>query len=322
MKHTLFEFLGRVFFILPKAPKKVQIEITNICNLNCKMCFRRFLNIKERHMDLDIFKKIVNNLKGAKEIVLTGWGEPLCHPQINQAVKYCRDSGFQTRLTTNGTLLTDELAEKLINAGLDVITFSLESLTSDSNYLGHVVRNQVENIKNLARKKNRPKVVIQTTIHLGNEKNIFEIISFSKEINASIVNLARIDNKIDPELKRPNFKQETEIVKKAVKFGDEIGVVVNCFHHTLGQGLFRTIFKRLKGFLHLRGKYCLKLYNEAYINIKGDLTPCCKLTSYKIGSVLEEPILNLWKNKKFQSFRKNWKSICKDCDVGQIDQIN
>ena len=321
MKKTFFEFLGRLFFILPKSPKTIQIEITNICNLNCRMCPRRFLNVEEKHMDFEVFKKIVDNSKGVKEIILTGWGEPLCHPQISQAVKYCKDSGFQTRLTTNGTLLTDRLAQKLIGAGLNVITFSLESLTSGSNDFGHMVRNQVENIENLAQKKNRPKIIIQTTIHLENEKNIFEIISFSKKINSSIVNLARIDNKINSELKRPNFKQESGIVKRAVKFGDEMGVVVNCFHHTLGKGFFRIFFKRLKGILHLKGKYCLKLYNEAYVNLRGELTPCCNLPGYKIGSVLSEPVSVIWKNKKLHYFRKNWRKICQGCDSGQIEQL-
>lgn len=322
MKNIFFEFLGRLFFILPKSPKTIQIEITNVCNLNCRMCPRRFLNVEEKHMNFEVFKKVINNSKGAKEIILTGWGEPLSYPYISQAVKYCRESGFKTRLTTNGVLLTNELAEKLIAAGLDEITFSLESLAFDSDDFGHIVKNQAENIENLARKKNRPEIIIQTTIRKGKEQDIFELINFAKKINAKSVNLVRIYNKLNPELGRPDFKEEKKIVRKAVNFGDKSGVVVSCFQHSLGRGFFRFIFKIIKSSLHRKEKFCSKLFTDVYINIKGELTPCCVLRNYKIGSLLEEPISDLWENIKFQSFRKNWKNVCQKCDAGQISQIN
>lgn len=308
------EFFLRVFSIFPKTPRKVQIEITNICNLNCKMCFRGFLNVEEQHMDFEIFKKAVDHSRGAEEIILTGWGEPLSYPQIAEAIKYCHDSGFQTRLTTNGILLTNELAERLINAGLDVIAFSLESLT-DSDSFGHIVRNQIENIKGLAKKENHPRIVIQTTMRRG--EDVLELIRFAQEIKAS-VNLVRLDNRFI-DMKRPDFKEEKELVERAVQLGDSIGVEVNCFHHSLGKGLFRMLFKKLKWFLG--EKRCLKLYNEAYVNLKGELTPCCNLPNYQIGSVLEESVSNLWKSKKLQSFRKDWRKVCQKCDSGQIKQL-
>lgn len=296
-------------------PKIIQIEITNRCNFNCKMCPRRFLGVEYKDMSFELFKKIINQLKGVYEIVLTGWGEPFIHPQIIEMLKYCSDFGFKTRLTTNGALLNDNMSDRIIESGLDKITFSIDSL--NGNEFGHLIESQIENIKNLARKEKRPEIIIQTTIHKNKENDIFEIIKFAKEIKAQKINLVRLDTRFNPNLIRPDFNQEKEIVEKAVEKGDKIGVKVECFHHSLSRGLLRKIFKLSKNTLD---KQCFKLFNQAYINVNGDLTPCCSLPNYKIGSILEEPIKDIWKNKKFQHFRKNWSRICSSCDAGTIFQ--
>ena len=70
-----------MIYRIPKAPKVVQFGVTNKCNLNCVMCTRDFFNLEEKHMSYSIFKELVDNLQGVKEVILTGWGEPLLHPR-------------------------------------------------------------------------------------------------------------------------------------------------------------------------------------------------------------------------------------------------
>jgi MoaA/NifB/PqqE/SkfB family radical SAM enzyme len=61
-------------------------------------------------------------------IALVG-GEPLMHPNIVELVRYCRELGFATSLTTNGFLLTRELVGQLEDAGLQVMQISVDRMT-------------------------------------------------------------------------------------------------------------------------------------------------------------------------------------------------
>lgn len=83
--------------------KKVYIEITNNCNLNCSFCIH---NKRERKfMDIEDFKIILDKIKPYTEyIYLHVLGEPLMHPKVNEfideASKY-----FKVNITTNGYFL-------------------------------------------------------------------------------------------------------------------------------------------------------------------------------------------------------------------------
>jgi len=323
-KQNIFlETVGRLFYILPKYPKIAQIEITNKCNLDCRMCQRKFMGVKYEDMDFELFKRIVKKLGNAYEIILTGWGEPLYHPQIAQMIIFCHELGLKTRLTTNGVLLDKIKTSQIIEAGLDKITFSVESINpSYQNEWGHINTLQIENIKNFAQQKKKPSITLQTTLHKNRENDIFEIIRFGKEIGAERIDLVRLDIRFNMNLLRPNFEEEKQIVENAVRLGDKLCIKVGCLHHSLGNGIFRKVFKLLKNYLHQKGKYCLKIYDEVYINLRGEVTPCCALPLYRIGSILENDLKELWHSKKFNNFRKNQKKICVQCDVVQIKQEN
>ena len=127
------ELAGRLFFFLPQIPSYVQVGITNKCNFNCKMCPRAFLNVPYKDMDFELFKKIVARLNGVYEINLSSWGETLLHPRIFEMIKYCKDLGFKTDFTSNGSLLSPSVADKLIKAGLDRISFSIDTLKPGSS---------------------------------------------------------------------------------------------------------------------------------------------------------------------------------------------
>ena len=89
--------------------KRVYIEITNICNLQCEFCAPH--NRKLKYMDFSDFKTILAAIKPyTKYIFLHVKGEPLLHPKIDEFVKYAFEQGFEINLTTNATLLKEHLS--------------------------------------------------------------------------------------------------------------------------------------------------------------------------------------------------------------------
>ncbi len=316
------EAVNRVVYKVPKAPSTVQFEVTNRCNLNCKMCPRKYLNVEYKDMKFSDFKKTVDNLaKNMKEIVLTGWGEPLVHPKLIDMIKYCKKKRFKVRLTTNGLLLNKKMQEKIIKSGLDKIVFSIDSI--EENVLAHWNVSVLDNIEQLLKLKGKkkPEIVLQTTLHKNREKDVYDVIRYAAEKGVKYVNLARLDirfKKFIKELKRPTINEEKKIFRKAEALGNKLGVQVDFVPLALFYGLNRKLYKLFRKSLHRFGKFCPKTFDYCYVNFKGFVTPCCNLPHLKIGDLKTEKIKKIWNNNEFMLFRKNQKKICAGCDVLEI----
>lgn len=84
--------------------KRIYIEITNICNLNCSFCSP--LKREKRFLSFDEFVHIINEIKPYKShIYLHLKGEPLIHPEFEKIIKYAYFEGININITTNGTLI-------------------------------------------------------------------------------------------------------------------------------------------------------------------------------------------------------------------------
>ena len=88
--------------------KRVYIEITNICNLNCEFCEPH--KREERFMKIEEFEQILDKIsRFSSHIYLHVKGEPLLHPDIDKIAKIAHKKGFLINLTTNATLLKNHL---------------------------------------------------------------------------------------------------------------------------------------------------------------------------------------------------------------------
>ena len=110
-----------------KKFKKIYIEITNICNLNCPFCSKD--NRKEQEMSLDNFEYILKQINDYTDyLYLHIKGEPLIHSKIEDILNLCFKYNKQVNITTNGTLLSKKY--KLLD-NVRQINISLHSLNED-----------------------------------------------------------------------------------------------------------------------------------------------------------------------------------------------
>ena len=114
--------------------KKVYIEPTTQCNLNCRMCIRNTWDEPLGQMAKATFDRIIKSLRSFSPpptIIFGGFGEPLSHPRIAEMVAAVKELGAPVELITNATLLTRDLSRHLIEAGLDVLWVSLDAATTE-----------------------------------------------------------------------------------------------------------------------------------------------------------------------------------------------
>ena len=158
-------------------PLFIDIEATSACNLRCPFCATTFRGkvIKKGFVTFDAVKRIIdegvsNNLYGVKFNIR---GEPLLHPEIHEFVKYAKQRGLiDVYFNSNAMLLTDDIARKLIDAGLDRLSISFEGITKDVYEKYRVgakyetVLSNIEKIQSLKKKLGveHPKIRIQTVM--------------------------------------------------------------------------------------------------------------------------------------------------------------
>lgn len=320
------EGFRRLLFLIPPHPQIAQIEVTNRCNFNCAMCQRFPLKVPIKDMDLGLYKKIIHRLTGVNEVILTGWGEPLLHPKIIEMVKYAKQKDKKVGFTSNGSLLTTKVARELLNAGIDTISFSIDDVKApNTGSLVHPVTTQINNIEDFMKlrekSKNKPTIILQSTLHKGREEKITEVIKWGASIGATMVNVNRLDLRFQP-LKRLNLAQEKEFVVKLDQLGKKHHIRTEFRPHIAFTGLARTFYKLTAPYIARGGRHCLRVYNYVYINMKGDVTPCCALPLWSAGNILKEKLSDIWVGEKFQKFREHdfQRKVCGKCDVLEIKQ--
>jgi MoaA/NifB/PqqE/SkfB family radical SAM enzyme len=128
---------------MKKRFKKVYIEITNICNLDCSFCKRT--NKKKRNMTIDEFRTVIGKIKPYTDYVyLHVQGEPLLHPNLKEILSICEENNIKVNITTNGTLINRFVDIFNNSKALRQINISLHSENGDKNYYDEVFRTSIK----------------------------------------------------------------------------------------------------------------------------------------------------------------------------------
>lgn len=103
------------------------LEITDICNIHCRGCYRKYLG---GHRDLEVLKSEVDFFIRVRNIdtVCIAGGEPLIYPDIVKLVEYIAGKGIKPNIITNTFALTKELLMDLYKAGVFGFTCHIDML--------------------------------------------------------------------------------------------------------------------------------------------------------------------------------------------------
>ena len=112
------KIVGRAYDLtLGRFPAVVRIETTNACNARCIICPHGDIRRPIRHMDDDLFTRIVDECAacGCREVHLHNFGEPLLDKRLEDRVRYAKNKGLpKVKIFSNGSLLSERRARGLI----------------------------------------------------------------------------------------------------------------------------------------------------------------------------------------------------------------
>jgi len=172
-------------------------NLTQRCNLRCEHCYIEGGPIQkallEGELNTDQCKSVMDQIAQVHPnalLILTG-GEPLLRPDIFELTRYATDLGLWCVMGTNGVLITEKLADALLDAGLKGVSLSLDGLDAETHDAFRKVRGAFDNTvrgSQILKAKNLP-FIIQTTIGTHNLDNIADIAREAFRLGAHVFNL-------------------------------------------------------------------------------------------------------------------------------------
>jgi len=287
-----------------KKFKKVYIEITNICNLNCDFCPKT--SRKLNFMDKKSFEHIIKNIKPYTDHVYFHlMGEPFLNKELEYFLEISKENQLKVNITTNGTLI-QEVKEMLLNAqALRQVNISLHSFEANEERIDF--NEYINNIINFVKEATENTNII-CSLRLWNLDTRY---SASNNMNIDIFKLLEQEFEINCDLK--------ECLKEKNSFKLRNNVYIS-----MGE---KFKWPSLKEEELGERAFCYGLRDQIGILVDGTVVPCCLDSegSIPLGNIFEstlEEILNCKRAKNIYdgfSERKAVEELCKRC--GFINRV-
>jgi MoaA/NifB/PqqE/SkfB family radical SAM enzyme len=121
------------------GPRRLSVELANICNLHCSYCFRSDENLYTSHAEffpLELLRRVIGEARAAANVTrinFTG-GEPTLHPQFEETLQVIRDADLTVSLVTNGWHFERVWPALQRNrAAVSHVAFSLDGVTREDH---------------------------------------------------------------------------------------------------------------------------------------------------------------------------------------------
>lgn len=286
------------------APETVHLSITGRCNLNCRFCYS-----KSKTDDLstaEIFS-LIDELSSMGVFQLAiGGGEPFLRKDIFDIVDYCKQKNVVANITSNGSLITDDICRKIRNKVGQVNISYNEAFAANKfkNAISILFTNNIRTGVNLLVTKKVLTDLDNIVKRLLNE-NIVKII---------ILRPKPCDNKDwykENRLKKKELFELKYILDKYNNNRINVDCSLTCLMHDIPKQELKE--KAVYG--------CVAGIRFCTIKNNGDVFPCSFFNTKKFlaGKILSYGFKTIWqKSERFKKFRKMNNHIggyCSSCEI-------
>ena len=298
-------------------PHKIALEVTNCCNLKCRTCIlgsnRAYLNYSPKHMTLEEFRKILEQIPTLMHISMSGFGEPLLNPDLMPMLDLAYKKGLTTSFITNGTLLDERKTGEILDVGLTELGVSIHSLGKDTfarfRY-GASLDGVLENVRGLisARRKRglvHPTVVIWAILMRDSLDSAAELVRFASDIGIDQINfLDYLTGMGDTESDQQKLEHSVyeSVARDLTRIGRKNGVVISWNKRSTGRG------------------ECTHPWMAPFISAEGFVMPCSFVadpSSLNFGNLFETDFRSIWLGTQYTAFRRDFRLcrplVCTDC---------
>jgi radical SAM protein with 4Fe4S-binding SPASM domain len=299
------------------GPVSVVVHPTNACNAECPMCRYAGLRQEAETIPLTVLKAALNDLAllGVRSIVISGGGEPLVYPHLDEVIDEAASLDLRIGVVTNFIAANDRIITSIANH-VDWIRISINAASPAVYDVVQGVQSDVwpkllQKIDRLAQEKTRKgsKLTIGAgfIVQKGNYRDVGDFLDLCQQLA------------LDYAIYRPVQKSSPTASLAADSLGltatqlHELDLIVNRRLPKLdsGETIPNNLEKILDLFLQLEAAKhyprCLSTYVESAIGADGHVYPCCQHVGNSIlacGDLQKKSFPEIWLDDQYQRVRE------------------
>lgn len=314
-------------------PKWIAWEITRRCNLRCIHCRSASEMEVKGHPDFsteEAFRIIDDISSYAKPVMVLSGGEPLIRSDVFDIARYGTEKDLRMCLATNGTLVDDEICERIKESGIKIVSLSLDGSNEDVHDNFRNQKGAFSGTINAARlfKKHGIEFIINSSFTKRNQEEIPKVYRLAKELGATawymfmIVPTGRGEEIMSELISKENYEEILEWHYQMEKDESDMLVRPTCAPHYYRVVLQRSrdekvrFQRRTLKFSTGGAKGCIAGQLICLIDVDGNVLPCSYFPK-SAGNIRERSFKDIWENsdlfKELRDF-KRYKGRCGSCE--------
>lgn len=329
---------GILFREVYTGPWNVQIDLTNQCNNNCIACWCNSPLLGDKAMDHVTKKKslsyetaikLIDELDdlGVRDIYFTGGGEPFMHPRILDIMRHIKKKGIHLDMSTNFTLINKEIAEQLVDIGVDHMTLSLWAGTPETYAKQHPnkdmktflkIEKMIDYIVKLKKEKGTtsPALEMYNVINIYNYHEVNKMLELAFKHRMNDISFTPVDTVPDRTDKLKLRAEHLKILAEKIRaMPEKILVSEKKYGHQLLFKNYDSFLRRIENPDAENANYdtdildslpsCYAGWAFARVLATGDVNSCLKSFKIPVGSIYEKSFKEIWFGEKQQKFREH-----------------
>lgn len=308
---------------LESTPREIQIGTNWTCNLSCFFCRRETVD-KEKMQTLPrnelqipdrVMEELAPVLPYAEVVTLTPLGEPLMYLGLDPFLEKYKATGAKNlQLTTNANILSDKMAHKLVDAGLNRMYVSIDSAEPEMYAelrTGGKLEKVDEGIRNMNKwkqmlKQESPEIILASTFMRRNIGHLPGLIEFAHGHGIKAISVQMMEDEeagIEAETLGHHVPYTIEVLKESQRLAEERGVKL-MIHLALKMVLSAhsneagvTDFLDSDPLVDMRGKTliekCHYPFSFMIVDTDGDVRPCCWV-GQSFGNLSQKSFDEVW----------------------------
>jgi len=330
--------------VMEAGPKVVFIEVTNRCNLLCETCPRTYFQREPlKSLSLGEFISIAEQFPQMQRALLHGIGEPLLNRELEEVIRYLKGRDIEVIINSNGTLLTQNWQEKLVESGLDQYRCSIDGAT-DETYArirgANLLPKLRKGLEGLVKTKERlgavtPSISIWCVATRENLQELPDLLRLAADLGVPEVYMQRLvyfaresDRQFglardDLAIFGKEDEAEERVIQECTQLSAELGI--DFMASGARDPVSSLAAARPADFAPWQA--CMRPWTTAYVTANGNCLPCCispfatdDYESLILGNLFERPFREIWNEPLYQKFRTDLLSehpnqACASCGV-------
>lgn len=303
--------------LLTSMPRRFVFELTNACNLRCKMCGRNSAEFQPTWFQMEWLKYFEPVTPLVEEVTLMGWGEPTVHPNFVAFLDWAHQFGLRKYFCTNGMRL-DKLFGDIFRTETDIIAVSMDGACAKTNEeirRGADFHKILQNISAITEYKaaHRLQFPYMNFVFTAMDQNLEELpalVRLAGEVGldeVKVVYLTAFEDSMASETLYDKMERTKEVFQEAVETGKMCHVSLKLPHLVGDDPAGEQCHKS-----------CYTAWRDFFLGSDGYIRPCMS-TAEKLFPISKyAAFAEMWNSAEYQQHRaavnsEQMAAACRNC---------